>query len=231
MPPQDAVRLSLLYCLHSYEGDENIKTFIWELITPTEHGGGKVAGGHSGLSAPVPRGRKGKKARKESRLGPGVVPEGALPWVGEEKFDAEMFLDKSYRRHLDRHNNKYLLRIRMLYYIHQEILGEHLDAINLATPTSELSLVVPACEGLPAHWWDMEADRGLLVGTYRHGFERYNMMRLDPGLCFLQRCGPPDNAAVQVLSSSFITILMGTVQKTELGWGCVASCCVVWWSV
>merc|ERR550534_124427 len=23
------------------------------------------------------------------------------------------------------------------------------------------------------------------------------MMRLDPGLCFLARCGPPDNAAVQ----------------------------------
>jgi hypothetical protein len=24
------------------------------------------------------------------------------------------------------------------------------------------------------------------------------MMRLDPGLCFLAKCGPPDNAAVQV---------------------------------
>jgi hypothetical protein len=34
----------------------------------------------------------------------------------------------------------------------------------------------------------------------RHGFERYNMMRLDPGLCFLAKCGPPDNAAVQVIS-------------------------------
>merc|ERR1719509_668787 len=94
---EDAVRLSLLYSLHTYQGDENIKTFVWELITPREHGGGKVQGSHSGLSAPVPRGRKGKKARKESRLQPGVVPEGAMPWVGEEKFDTEMFLDKSYR--------------------------------------------------------------------------------------------------------------------------------------
>lgn len=157
-----------------------------------------MRGGHSGLSAPVPRGRKGKKARKDSRLGPGVVPENALGWVSEEKFDAEMFLDKSYRRHLDRHNNKYLLRIRMLYYIQHEILGDHLEAINLPTPTSELTFPTPSCDGSPANWWDVEADRSLLVGTYRHGFERYNMMRLDPGLCFLARCGPPDNAAVQV---------------------------------
>ena len=168
------------------------------MITPTEHGGGKVKGGHDGLSAPVPRGRKGKKARKESKLGPGVVPEGALGWVSEEKFDTEMFLDKSYRRHLDRHNNKYLLRIRMLYYIQTEILGEYLDQINLPTPTSELSFIPPPVEGLPVHWWDVDADRSLLVGTYRHGFEMYNMMRLDPGLCFLAKCGPPDNAAVQV---------------------------------
>jgi chromodomain-helicase-DNA-binding protein 7 len=192
------VRLSLLYSLHTYNGDENIKTFVWELITPPEHGGGKVKGGHSGLSAPVPRGRKGKKARKESRLGPGVIPEGALGWVSEEKFDSETFLDKSYRRHLDRHNNKYLLRIRMLYYIQHEILGEHLDAINLNSPASELTFQPPACDGPPASWWDGEADRSLLVGTYRHGFEMYNMMRLDSSLCFLARCGPPDNAAVQV---------------------------------
>jgi|LakMenEpi03Aug12_release.lakeMendotaPanAssembly.Ray.scaffolds.fasta_scaffold744403_1 hypothetical protein len=37
----------------------------------------------------------------------------------------------------------------------------------------------------------------------RHGFERYNMMRLDPGLCFLAKCGPPDNAAVQVSGYPF----------------------------
>ena len=29
-------------------------------------------------------------------------------------------------------------------------------------------------------------------------------MRLDPGLCFLKRCGPPDNEAVQVKPFLFI---------------------------
>merc|ERR1719204_981373 len=64
--------------------------------------------------------------------------------------------------------------------------------------SSELSLVPPTCGGLPpTGWWDADADKSLLVGTFKHGFERYNMMRLDPALCFLTKCGPPDNAAVQ----------------------------------
>ena len=122
-PFQDAVRLSLVYSLQRYAGDEDIKIFVWELINP---GGSKISQGHSGLSAPVPRGRKGKKSKN---VGRNSIPEGAS-WAQEEKFDAEMFLDKSYRKHLDRHNNKLLLRVRMLYYIHQEILGEFKKQIN-----------------------------------------------------------------------------------------------------
>lgn len=84
----------------------------------------------------------------------------------------------------------------------------YIDSVMLLTPSccSELSLIPPTCEGLPpTTWWDAEADKSLLVGTFKHGFERYNMMRLDPALCFLSKCGPPDNAAVQV-----------RIQKTEI---------------
>jgi hypothetical protein len=28
------------------------------------------------------------------------------------------------------------------------------------------------------------------------GYERYNQMRQDPGLCFFGRCGPPDGSAL-----------------------------------
>ena len=28
------------------------------------------------------------------------------------------------------------------------------------------------------------------------GYEKYNQMRQDPGLCFLVRCGPPDGTAL-----------------------------------
>ena len=47
----------------------------------------------------------------------------------------------------------------------------------------------------PTGWWDPDADRSLLVGTYKHGYERYHQMRQDPALAFLARCGPPEGAA------------------------------------
>lgn len=45
-------------------------------------------------------------------------------------------------------------------------------------------------------WWDEDADKSLLIGVFKHGYEKYNTMRQDPALCFLQRCGPPDSKAV-----------------------------------
>ncbi|KAI4826423.1 hypothetical protein KUCAC02_029871, partial [Chaenocephalus aceratus] len=55
-------RALLVYCLRHYKGDDKIKSFIWDLITPTKEGQDEALLNHSGLSAPVPRGRKGKKA-------------------------------------------------------------------------------------------------------------------------------------------------------------------------
>jgi hypothetical protein len=54
----------------------------------------------------------------------------------------------------------------------------------------------------PVAWWDRESDTSLLVGTYKHGYERYNIMRLDPNLGFLAKVGPPDGSAVLAEISS-----------------------------
>lgn len=32
--------------------------------------------------------------------------------------------------------------------------------------------------------------------VFQLGYEKYSLMRGDPGLCFLARCGPPDGAAL-----------------------------------
>ena len=122
--------MTLLYCVNSYKGDEKIKSFIWDLITPPEHGQ-KIGKNHAGLAGAVPRGRKGKKARKASEASNGMAPVGCT-WVSDEKYDIGMYLNENYRKHLDRHNNKILLRIRMLYYVHHEILEENIDQINTA---------------------------------------------------------------------------------------------------
>lgn len=115
----------MLYSLNTYRGDEKIKSFIWDLITPEEYGG-KVSKNHSGLSGPVPRGRKGKKAKgsKEDSI------VDSIGWTSDEKFDTEAYLDKGYRKHLDRHGAKLLLRIRMLYYIQHDILADFAKEIN-----------------------------------------------------------------------------------------------------
>lgn len=44
-------RTILVYCLNHYRGDENIKSFIWDLITPTADGQTRALVNHSGKSA------------------------------------------------------------------------------------------------------------------------------------------------------------------------------------
>ena len=82
---EDAVRLSLLYCVNTYQGDDKIRSFIWDLITPAEHGGGqdKVAKNHSGLSGPIPRGKRGlgRTEKKKPAKEEGVVPEMNIPGI------------------------------------------------------------------------------------------------------------------------------------------------------
>lgn len=41
-------RALLAYCLLHYRGDKNIKSFIWDLITPSEDGTTKTLTNHSG---------------------------------------------------------------------------------------------------------------------------------------------------------------------------------------
>lgn len=65
--------MQLLYCLQVYRGDEKIKNFIWDLITPCDPGEeNKISRNHSGLHNLVPRGRnaKGKIALMSSTKNP-----------------------------------------------------------------------------------------------------------------------------------------------------------------
>ncbi|KAK8737028.1 hypothetical protein OTU49_004766 [Cherax quadricarinatus] len=191
---QDCARMILLFCIRYYRGDDKIKGFIFDLISPTSDGKTRIHHNHIGLSAPVPRGRKGKKKIREAKLVASHM-EGA-DWAKEEKYDTEVYLDQGYSRHLTRHSNKVLLRVRLLFYIKQEIIGDHYLQIDEGCKASDLNINPPTTELPPKPWWDLEADRSLLVGVYKHGYERYNVMRNDPALCFLSRCGPPDKAAL-----------------------------------
>ncbi|XP_059563041.1 chromodomain-helicase-DNA-binding protein 6 isoform X2 [Myotis daubentonii] len=186
-------RALLVYCVKHYKGDEKIKSFIWELITPTKDGQAQTLQNHSGLSAPVPRGRKGKKTKNQL-----LLPElKNADWLAT--CNPEVVLhDDGYKKHLKQHCNKVLLRVRMLYYLKAEILGEAADKAFEGTPARELEVPLPDIDyvEIPVDWWDAEADKSLLIGVFKHGYERYNAMRADPALCFLEKVGMPDEKSL-----------------------------------
>ncbi|KAJ8344324.1 hypothetical protein SKAU_G00316530 [Synaphobranchus kaupii] len=186
-------RALLVYCVRHYKGDDKIKSFIWDLITPTKDGQNQALQNHSGLSAPVPRGRKGKKLKNQL-----CQPElKNADWL--VNCNPEVVLqDDSYKKHLKQHCNKVLLRVRMLYYLKVEVLGETADQALEGIPAKKLEVPLPDIDYLeiPVIWWDAEADKSLLIGVHKHGYERYNAMRADPHLCFLERVGMPDVTAL-----------------------------------
>ncbi|KAG8446283.1 hypothetical protein GDO86_013931 [Hymenochirus boettgeri] len=184
-------RALLVYCVKHYKGDEKIKSFIWDLITPTKDGHNQALQNHSGLSAPVPRGRKGKKMKNQMML-----PElKNADWLAS--CNPEIVLhDDSYKKHLKQHCNKVLLRVRMLYYLKAEVLGEAASKALEGMNAKELDVSLPDIDyvEIPADWWDAEADKSLLLGVYKHGYERYCAIRADPSLCFLEKVGMPEES-------------------------------------
>ncbi|XP_038070305.1 chromodomain-helicase-DNA-binding protein 8-like isoform X2 [Patiria miniata] len=187
-------RTMLIFCLKFYKGDENIKSFIWDLVTPAPDGSVKDYRNHKGLSAPVPRGRKSKKPKKEEDVVPAILE---YDFNAKDQDPEALLTDQGYKNHLKRHCNKVLLRVRLLYYLKQEVIGDMLEKIAAGADASELPLVMVQPEGdPPIAWWDEEADRSLLVGVFKHGYERYAAIRTDPTLCFLARCGAPDKREI-----------------------------------
>ncbi|VTJ52614.1 Hypothetical predicted protein [Marmota monax] len=86
----------------------------------------------------------------------------------------------------------------MLYYLRQEVIGDQADKILEGADSSEADVWIPEPfhAEVPTDWWDKEADKSLLIGVFKHGYEKYNSMRADPALCFLERVGMPDAKAI-----------------------------------
>ncbi|KAM4808492.1 chromodomain-helicase-DNA-binding protein 8 [Rhinophrynus dorsalis] len=186
-------RAILVYCLLHYRGDENIKSFIWDLITPAENGKTKQLQNHSGLSIPVPRGRKGKKIKSQSSF-----DIHKADWIRKYNPDT-LFQDEGYKKHLKHQCNKVLLRVRMLYYLKQEVIGNQAMKVLSGVDAREIDIWFPQVDQVevPSLWWDREADKSLLLGVFKHGYEKYNTMRADPALCFLEKVGGPDQQAIE----------------------------------
>jgi hypothetical protein len=133
---QTIAKAMLLFSLNHYAGDEQIKHFILDLVSQGE-GQEKEFTNHLGLAAPVPRGRKGKKKEKGAPKLSAFEEE-----MAKLDFDYESILaDAGYKKHLKRHANKVLLRVRLLYYLKQEIIGSQADKVFTDVPARLVALV------------------------------------------------------------------------------------------
>lgn len=96
-------RVILLYCLNSYKGDEKIRSFAWELISPPEESTRPFSDIDSGNSG---RGRKPKSAPVVAKKS--ITEEIAdAKWPKEARNDPLIALpDDQYRRHLQRNSNR-----------------------------------------------------------------------------------------------------------------------------
>lgn len=104
LTPEDIesiARVILLFSLQNYKGDEKIKLFIYDLITPVDPKN-PTKGVTGGRNSPTGRGRKGRKSKKT------VAEElSTSDWASSDQYNPELLLvDDQYRKHLVRHSNK-----------------------------------------------------------------------------------------------------------------------------
>lgn len=86
-----------------------------------------------------------------------------------------------------------MIRVKFLHYLKNDILKGYEEKISSECSYSEIDLPSLLVDGeLPAPWWDEDADKSLLIGVFKHGHDKFNLMRQDPNLCFLSKCGPPN---------------------------------------
>lgn len=125
---EDCARVILLYCLRSYRGDEKVRSFIWDLITPVENGEKVTSMSNSEVANRIRREQKKKSRVRETRGSANNMsinnlnsPDDPNHWSNAEKYDGDIYLESNYKKHLGRHANK-LVQYIMQFYKHQKLM-------------------------------------------------------------------------------------------------------------
>ncbi|KAJ3053100.1 choline dehydrogenase 7 [Rhizophlyctis rosea] len=113
----------------------------------------------------------------ETDVDPGQ-PMRAVPYEGatpRQCYEFRSLLEEAppeYMEHLQKKARNLLSRIAMMHVIRHKI-----------APMKEMEM--PWVSGKPpVSWWGEEADRDILIGICKHGYQRYDKIRMDPELCF-----------------------------------------------
>ena len=178
--------------------DDKTKSIILNLITPAKNSQQDQHGSSKNKKETASSATSSKKRDKGAAVAAAATapePKVALfdgaEWIKDEKYDPEIHLNSMYRQnHGSPYSKKLLSRICMLHYIKQEFFRDLEAQVNAGVEAAMLPIQLPFLEKPPAPWWNAQADVSLLVGTYKHGYERYIDMRLDSRLCFVKSCPP-----------------------------------------
>lgn len=104
---EDISRVILLFALQNYKGDEKVKSFILDLITPPSERNLELEAEKLFLQHEFydPKSRRSKKCKQLSRT---VLEElESLDWAKNDKYNPDVhIIDETYRKHLLRHANK-----------------------------------------------------------------------------------------------------------------------------
>ncbi|NXJ83732.1 CHD6 protein, partial [Trogon melanurus] len=174
-------RALLVYCVKHYKGDEKIKSFIWDLITPTKDGQNQALQNHSGIaSSPSLEKNDGEGSGLQWSQGRAGAPQATAGSCIHELSPSRQVMAPISACPAVPSALQCPVRPgqgRSYLFCHREldVLLPDIDYVEI-----------------PVDWWNAEADKSLLIGVFKHGYERYNAMRADPALCFLEKVGMPD---------------------------------------
>lgn len=167
---EDVARVIVLFSLANYKGvDEKIKSFAYDLIAPQAVKEEFEKRNQEILAAAAGK-RGARKKKKQIEEEQEKLESEKLEWIKSDEFNPDLLLiDEQYRKHLLRHANKVVQRIKLLHYIKWEILGpEMAEQVANGVHVKELQLPCLAPDGEPlTEWWDDDMDRSLVVGVYK----------------------------------------------------------------
>ena len=193
---EDLCRCILAYALQWYQGDDKIRKFVYELITP-DNDNIEILKSHAAQSCAAPRGRKSTRNKSEKSSSETVVDDNH--WSNGENLEA-ILGDATFRKHVRYQCNKVLIRVRTLFFIHHEIIDDLAEKVNSGANHSEIPLeIAPVDVAKPCEWWDEACDKCLFIGVFKHGYDQFTKIRNDPTLCFVSLVGESEAEAQDTL--------------------------------
>ena len=159
-------RKILVFSLHHFRGDDKVKSTISSFLDPGQQG------------------EEAQCGREELEQMLSQPPD-------------SLFSDSAYKRHLQRVSGRVLQRVRVLHHIKTYIIAENYDRLMSGDLTAEqFDADLPEIDNPPAAWWGPTADRSLILGTIKHGYENYHLMAEDTCLQMAPPAGlPPGSEA------------------------------------